>query len=114
MTNYLKSWQGGDEDILFRIFRLKPQQIIDALLFYDTHKGKFKMTREEAIGKTHGIGGNISTINALEALGLIKFEEPKDTKLNDAIGYSRRGSSYADSELFLARLKDCGYKIVKI
>ncbi len=62
-------------------FVLRP--IIDIL---KKEEGKFKMTREEAVNKLanakipHGIGGGYIILDVLEALGLIKFDEPVKTE----------------------------------
>lgn len=80
------------------------------------------MTREEAVKKLvdakvlhPNIGGNYILLDALEALGLIKFDKP-EISIHEAI-YLARGSvigSQVDQNHFIKYLKNLGYKIERI
>lgn len=85
--------------------------------------GNLKMTREEAIKKLvdakvlhPNIGGTYILLDALEALGLIKFDEPDvDKKLSAAITSARMYTESTITQLaFINHLKDHGYKIERI
>lgn len=68
------SAQENEREIVM-LFGKTACEILEALDFYE--KGKTVMTREEAIKKCHGIMYPHVFIQALEALGLIKFDESK-------------------------------------
>jgi hypothetical protein len=79
-----------------------------------------KMTREEALKKVNAVVSKShpekvnDIVQALEALGLIKFDEPEKS-LTDAIcgaRYNTMGSSI-DQSSFIKYLNAHGYEIVK-
>ena len=72
-----------------------------------------KMTREEALNKVGT--NNVSLLNHLEALGLIKFDNDDEEQLFDAINFARTKfyGSRDDQHEFIKNLSDRGYKIVK-
>ncbi len=81
------------------------------------------MTREEALERTGFIKGNKDIIAALEALGLLKFEEFKidwhtgikaspSFTVMEAIKICR--STYTENDAFVAGLEKHGYKIVPV
>ena len=74
------------------------------------------MTREEArlkLDNAHVVGTD-TILDALEILGLIKFEKKIDP-IHSVIYNARVGTIGAndDQSQFLKRLDACGYKIVK-
>lgn len=78
-------------------------------------KRKSQMTREEAkrrVEKICGLPlGQGNIVDALEALGLIKFEEPIQKSIDDCL--TPCFGSFAGRDAVKKALDDAGYKIVK-
>lgn len=84
---------------------------------------KSKMTRQDAIEKIEGLGqglshkGSCSIVNALEALGLLKFEEEKkENTIYEIIRKARNiySNDVIGNNKFMQELYDNGYRIVKL
>lgn len=72
-----------------------------------------QMTREEAINKLNAVSVNTDVnnifVNRLEALGLIKFDEPKPETAEQLL----RRCGYNSADRILMILSDNGYDVVK-
>lgn len=95
------------EHKIFTIFGRTPAQLLEALNFYD--KRKSQMTREEAHKKLNDLNydtkeGIDYDLKVVEALGLIKFDEPKINK-----DLFRHGITLDN----IKSLEHAGYKIIK-
>jgi hypothetical protein len=79
-------------------------------------KDQMKMTREEAIERLKNVAfPREKFLDALEALGLIKFDK-SEKELHFIIGRARlytRGT-FGSQAMFINYLKDHGYKIERI
>ena len=76
-------------------------------------ESKKRMTREDALLKIQEAADYHMTmdfIRALEALGLLKFEEENNISIKYAISYVR--GRYSSTEDFIKGLGELGYKIV--
>lgn len=86
----------------------------------EKYERKYQMTREEAIEKLRPIFGSSVNANgknwiqALEALGLLKFEK-EEKRLSEIIHRARleTDSSYSNCKPFVDYLDEYGYKIVR-
>lgn len=73
-----------------------------------------KMTREEAIQKTHNMGKNLDLLNMLEALGLLKFEEEPSQIIKQWLSENFiHGEFMLSADKIVNELMKAGYKIVK-
>lgn len=83
-------------------------------------KQETKMTRGEAINNLVDIASSINRValvDALEALGLIKFDEPKQTvTIHEVINLARTTTLGTNSDQvdFMRVMELQGYKVVKI
>jgi hypothetical protein len=81
-------WKKENPNTVAYVYGCKPEHILEALEFYDSYgynkkaqiineKQEKKMTREHAIKHCcHGIAYPEAHVQMLEALGLIKFDDP--------------------------------------
>lgn len=78
-------------------------------------KKETEMTRVEAIEKLQqkGCVGNENIIDALEAVGLLKFEKEEDTKIIEIRSYGGGCSVYVTVCKAIEALEKAGYKVDK-
>lgn len=112
------------EKIFFELFNCSFEEFANAIIekqYSQSQKDQMKMTREEArkivFDKCKFLEGREAgyLVEVLEALGLIKFDEPKiDKKLHAAITMARISTDSPENQTdFINCLAGAGYKIVK-
>lgn len=108
-THLMLSLDEFADQILRPMIMLVPRKVqVDN----EQSNGGGKMTRQEAYDKTRGSLGK-EIVDALEVLGLLKFEEEK--KYIELLNAVRDGlMNSAGTKEFIDKLEKRGYKIVKV
>lgn len=111
LYNKVMSAQENEREIVM-LFGRTACEILEALDFYE--KGKTVMTREEAFNKIRGyfhIGKQNDFLLAIEALGLIKFDDPEPLKIKITTSNGLSWSTFTIDQIAKA-LEEYDFEIV--